>query len=57
MLVLNRKELETIHIGDAVITILATGPTRVSVGIEAPQTTKILRGELLERDEREQEAA
>ena len=45
MLVLNRKELETIRIGQAVITILATGPTRVSVGIEAPREIEIVRGE------------
>lgn len=56
MLVLNRRERETIRIGQAVITILATGPTRVSVGIEAPREIEIVRGELLERDH-EQEAA
>jgi carbon storage regulator CsrA len=46
--------METIVIGDAVVTILHASSGRVSVGIEAPQETKILRGELLERD---QEAA
>ena len=50
MLVLGRQPGETIVIGDAVVTILSARNGRVSVGIEAPQETKILRGELVERD-------
>lgn len=57
MLVLSRKELERIHIGDVVVTIMRASHGRVSVGIEAPRTTKVLRGELLDRDKRGQEAA
>lgn len=56
MLVLTRKERETLIIGDAVVTILHASHGRVSVGVEAPREIPIVRGELLERDQ-EQEAA
>jgi carbon storage regulator len=46
MLVLSRKNKETIHIGDAKITITHIGPSRVKIGIEAPPSVRILRGEL-----------
>lgn len=50
MLVLSRKEQETIRIGkDIVITITGIEGQRVSIGIEAPSDVKILRGELAER--------
>ena len=50
MLVLSRKEKERIRIGDAWVTILYASSGRVSVGIEAPKGTRIVRGELVERD-------
>lgn len=56
MLVLSRKPGERIQIGEAVVTILHAGCGRVSIGVEAPRETKILRGELLER-EKDKEAA
>ena len=56
MLVLSRTEQETIHIGQAVITILAVSGGRVSVGIEAPREIEIMRGELLEQDSEEEAA-
>jgi len=46
MLVLSRKVTETIHIGDNItITITRIGPTSVGVGIEAPASYDIKRGE------------
>ena len=51
MLVLGRQPGETIVIGDAVVTILSARNGRVSVGVEAPAETKILRGELVEDKE------
>ncbi|MEZ6041342.1 MAG: carbon storage regulator [Planctomycetaceae bacterium] len=47
MLVLNRKQFETIHIGDdVVIRIQAIKGSSVRVAIEAPPTVRIVRGEL-----------
>ena len=47
MLVLTRTETQTIHVdGPATITIVAIKPTRVKVGIDAPPTTNIRRGEI-----------
>jgi carbon storage regulator len=51
MLVLGRQPGETIVIGDVVVTILSARPGRVSVGIEAPQDVKVLRGELVDDEE------
>lgn len=48
MLVLSRKNLETIVIGDIVIRILGTHGNKTRVGVEAPADVKILRGELVE---------
>lgn len=49
MLVLSRKQGETIRIGnDIVITIISSGDGGVRVGIDAPTEFKILRGELYE---------
>ena len=46
MLVLTRKLNETITIGsDIVIRVMKTGKGRVRIGIEAPESTKIMRGE------------
>lgn len=50
MLVLTRKQCEKIQIGDDItITILRTKGKAVRVGIEAPETVTVLRGELAEK--------
>ena len=51
MLVLTRKETETIHLVEAgvTITIVEVGRNKVRIGIEAPRELTILRGEHLER--------
>ena len=47
MLVLSRKQGETIQIGDnVVVTITRSGRTRVVLGIEAPASVHVARGEL-----------
>ena len=47
MLVLSRKELETIRIGTEIeITIVRLGPGVVRIGIDAPKDLRIVRGEL-----------
>jgi carbon storage regulator len=48
MLVLTRKKGETIRIGDdIVIKVIACGRGKAKVGVEAPTTTRVLRGEIL----------
>ena len=49
MLVLTRREAETIHIGDdIVIHVVSIGSQRnVRLGIEAPSDVSIMRGELV----------
>lgn len=48
MLVLSRKENETIKIGDEIeIRILEVKGDTVRIGIEAPKSVDILRGELI----------
>lgn len=52
MLVLSRKANETIRIGDNVtITILKSKGNTVRLGIEAPRDVRVMRGEVLARDE------
>jgi carbon storage regulator len=47
MLVLTRKMDEMIQIGDSiVIKVIATGRGKVKLGIEAPSSVRVLRGEL-----------
>jgi carbon storage regulator len=47
MLVLSRKELQTVRIGDDItITVLAIAGGRVRIGIGAPREVTVLRGEL-----------
>lgn len=47
MLVLARKLMQTIKIGDSItITIVSIGTKTVQVGIDAPTSLTILRGEL-----------
>ena len=50
MLVLTRKDSETIRVGDAVVHVLRSRTGKVSLGVEAPANIKILRGELEEHD-------
>ncbi len=52
MLVLTRKPGETVQIGnDIVITVLRTARGAIRLGIEAPLSVPILRGELRDRIE------
>lgn len=54
MLVLSRKAKERIRIGkDIVIIVNRIRGSVVSVGIEAPKETPVVRGELLDRDKRD----
>ena len=46
MLVLTRKCEERIVIGEVVITVVAIGPGRVRLGIEAPDDVVVRRAEL-----------
>ncbi|MGD9855129.1 MAG: carbon storage regulator [Planctomycetaceae bacterium] len=47
MLVLTRKKNQTIHIGaNVVIKVISTGRGKVKIGIEAPATVRVRRGEL-----------
>ena len=49
MLVLARKKDETIQIGDSiVIKVISCGRGKVKIGIEAPASVRVLRGELAE---------
>lgn len=51
MLVLSRRESETIKIGDSIeITLVRVSGDRVRVGIQAPAELLILRGELDRND-------
>jgi carbon storage regulator len=51
MLVLTRKSSETILIGDdIVVKVLKTGKGAIKIGIEAPRSIRVLRGELCEAD-------
>jgi len=48
MLVLTRKKSETILIGDSiVIKVISCGNGKTKIGIDAPVTTRVLRGEIL----------
>lgn len=50
MLVLARKNNESIHIGDdIVITVLSIEGGKVKLGVQAPEGVKLLRGEVYER--------
>lgn len=48
-LCLTRKKLETIHIGDAIVTVVAVRGAKVQLAIEAPEGVRILRGEVVGR--------
>jgi carbon storage regulator len=48
MLVLTRKSAETIHIGDGIVVkVIKTGKGTVKIGIEAPASVRVMRGELV----------
>lgn len=56
MLVLSRKENESILLGDDIeVIVLGIDHNRVKLGLRAPGTTKIMRTEIVER-ERESDA-
>ena len=58
MLVLTRKANESIMIGEDIkITVLTTDSDRVKIGIEAPQTLRVLRYETLKKIVTENQAA
>lgn len=47
MLVLSRKPMERIHIGDSVVvTVLEIRGNKARIGIDAPKEIHVLRGEL-----------
>ena len=49
MLVLTRKPAEIIRIGeDIVIKVIKTGKGTVKIGIEAPASVRVMRGELVD---------
>ncbi len=50
MLVLSRRESERIKLGDSiVVTVVRVGSDRVRLGIDAPSSVVVLRGELESR--------
>ena len=58
MLILSRKINEKIIIGDdVVLTIIDTRGDQIKIGIEAPKSVKILRHEVFEAIQRENQAA
>jgi len=58
MLVLSRKLDEDIRIGDQIIVrVLAVKDGQVKLGIEAPRSVQVLRGELVDQAQKENQAA
>jgi len=58
MIVLSRKAGQTIHIGsDITVSVLEVSGKFIRIGIDAPQTVTILRGEVKEQIERENRLA
>lgn len=56
MLILSRKLCETIMIGnDVEITVTRISGSRVTLGIKAPSSIKVLRAEIFENPERPDE--
>ena len=52
MLVLSRRESQRIQLGDSiVVTVVRVRGDRVRLGIEAPSSVRVLRGELEPHDE------
>lgn len=57
MLVITRRKGEELKIGDSVtVKILAMNGNRVSIGIEAPDDVRIVRGELKPQKDEEKES-
>ena len=57
MLVLTRKEGETIHIGDYIlVTVLQISGNQARIGIQAPAEPPVHREEIYRRIQQEQEA-
>lgn len=57
MLVLTRKAGETIRIGDSIVVkVISCGRGKSKIGIEAPMTTRVIRGELIEALQRNEAA-
>ena len=53
MLVLTRKKGETIHIGDSIVVkVISCGRGKVKIGLEAPTSIRVIRGELVESIDR-----
>jgi carbon storage regulator len=51
MLVLSRRESERIKLGDSIVlTVVKVAGDRVRLGIEAPPSVLVLRGELKRRE-------
>ena len=47
MLVLSRKESQSLHLGDTIkVTIIGVSGDQVRIGIEAPEEIRVLREEL-----------
>lgn len=47
MLILSRKTNQQIHVGDDIsITVVSVSGSRVKLGIDAPESVKIIRGEM-----------
>lgn len=58
MLILTRKSGQSFHVGDEVtITITEIVGDKVKIGIDAPQTMRVLRGELERTMESNRQAA
>lgn len=54
MLILTRQQGETIQIGEAVeILVLGMKGGQVRLGIKAPRSVKVLRGEIVDRSARD----
>lgn len=52
MLILSRRIGETLHIGDGIkVTVIGIKGNQVRIGIDAGQDVKILRDELLPKDQ------
>lgn len=49
-LILSRRKGEALRIGDIVVTVRELKGNRVSIAITAPPETKVLRGELVEKE-------
>jgi carbon storage regulator len=50
MLVLSRKIMESIKVGDVTFTIVRIGKGTVRIGIDAPREVKIVRTEIIQRE-------